>query len=144
MVWIWASIFIATLVGEILTVELLSIWFALGSLVSFILALCGVSEIIQIVVFLAVSALLLICLRSIFIKMLKNTKEKTNLDSLIGTSYALQKGITKDNAGEIKLNGVVWRVLSESGEEIPEGEKVQIVEVKGNKFVVKKEIKDEQ
>lgn len=138
MVWFWASMFITTLVGEIVTVELLSIWFSLGSLIAFILALCGVSVTIQIIVFLAVSSLLLICLRSIFMKMLKNTKEKTNLDSIIGTTHILQKEITKTNSGEIKLNGVVWRVLSESGEEIPAGENVQIVEIQGNKFVVKK------
>lgn len=138
MVWFWASMFIATLVGEIMTVELLSIWFSLGSLVAFILALCGVSTTIQIIVFLVVSSLLLICLRSIFMRMLKNTKEKTNLDSIIGTTHTLQKEISKTNSGEIKINGVVWRVVSESGEEIPEGETVQIVEIQGNKFVVKK------
>ena len=143
MVWIWAGMFIATLVGEIMTVELLSIWFSLGSLVAFILALCGVSTTIQIIVFLAVSSILLICLRSIFMRMLKNTKEKTNLDSIIGTTYTLQKEISKFGSGEIKVNGVIWRVISESGEEIPAGETVQIVEIQGNKFVVKKEIKDE-
>ena len=138
MVWIWAAVFIVTLVIEIVTVELASIWFTFGSLVSFILALCGVGETIQIVVFLVVSSLLLICLRSIFMKFLKNNKETTNLDSIIGTVHTLQSDIGEENAGEIKLNGVVWRAVSKDNEKISAGEKVEIVEVQGNKFLVKK------
>lgn len=138
MVWIWAAVFIVTLVIEIVTVELASIWFTFGSLVSFILALCGVGETIQIVVFLVVSSLLLICLRSIFMKFLKNNKETTNLDSVIGTVHTLQSDIGEENAGEIKLNGVVWRAVSKDNEKISAGEKVEIVEVQGNKFLVKK------
>ena len=138
MVWIWATVFIVTLVIEIVTVELASIWFTFGSLVSFILALCGVGETAQIIVFLVVSSLLLICLRSIFMKFLKNNKEKTNLDSIIGTVHTLQSDIGEEKAGEIKLNGVVWRVVSKDNEAISAGEKVEIVEVQGNKFLVKK------
>ena len=138
MVWIWASVFIVTLVIEIVTVELASIWFTFGSLVSFILALCGVGETVQIVVFLVVSSLLLICLRSIFMRFLKNNKETTNLDSIIGTVHTLQSEIGEEKTGEIKLNGVVWRAVSKDNEAIPAGEKVEIVDVQGNKFLVKK------
>ena len=71
--------------------------------------------------------------------MLRNTNEKTNLDSTIGTVHTLTKEITADSSGEIKLNGVIWRVISSENETIPVGEKVKIVEIQGNKFVVKKE-----
>ena len=138
MVWIWASVFIVSLIIEIVTVELASIWFTFGSLVSFILALCGVGETVQIVVFLAVSFVLLACLRAIFMKFLKNNKETTNLDSLIGTVHTLQSDIGEEKPGEIKLNGVVWRAVSQESEAISAGSKVQIVEVQGNKFIVKK------
>ena len=44
----------------------------------------------------------------------------------------------KDNTGEIKINGVSWRVVSKNNEAISAGEDVKIVEVHGNKFVVEK------
>ena len=139
MVWIWAVVFIVTLIIEIVTVELASIWFTFGSLVSFILALCHVNTTIQIIVFLIVSVLLLVFLRAIFMRFLKNNKETTNLDSVIGTIHTLQKEISPENPGEVKLNGVIWRAVSKDDETINSGEKVKIIEVQGNKFIVKKE-----
>lgn len=137
MVWIWTAVFIVSIVVEIVTVELASIWFTFGSFVAFILALCHVNESIQIIVFLVSSVLLFIGLRPLLVKLLKNNKEKTNVDSLVGTVHTLQKEIGQEEAGEIKLNGVVWRAVSEENENIAAGEKVQIVAVKGNKLIVK-------
>lgn len=139
MVWLWASLFVVTIIFEIVTVEMISIWFSVGSLVSFILALFGVSDSIQIIVFLIVSVVLLCAARNVCKKLLKNSKEKTNIDSVIGTTHTLLKSIDADNAGEIKLNDIKWRVVSASGEKIEQGSKVKIVQVSGNKFIVEKE-----
>lgn len=144
MVWIWAAVFIATIVVEVTTVELASVWFAFGSLVSFILALCGAGETVQIIVFAVVSALMFICLRPICMKFLKNSKETTNVDSLIGSVHTLLKDIDDEKFGEIKINGVSWRVSLSGGGKLAAGEKVKIVEVQGNKFVVEKEIKENE
>ena len=137
MVWIWASLFIVTLLVEVYTSELVSIWFAAGSLVSFFLALCTtLNETVQILVFLGVSLILMICTRRIFLKMLKNNKENTNLESLKGTIHKLIKAVDEDQLGEIKINGVVWRVSSKNNKTIAENSKVQIVDIEGNKFIV--------
>ena len=138
MVWVWAVVTIATLVAEIVTVELASIWFTFGGLVAFILALCKVGETVQVVVFISIAALSFICLRPICKKLLKNSDEKTNVDSVVGTVHSLVSGITEDKAGEIKINGVSWRVVSKDNQTFAVGEKVKIVEVQGNKFVVEK------
>ena len=143
MVWFWAFAFITTLVIEIISVELVSIWFTFGALVAFILALFEVGITIQIVVFLIVSTVLLASLRAIFIKFLKNSNEKTNIDLIIGKVVTLEKDITENEAGEVKISGVTWRVVSSDNSSIKSGEKVQIVEIQGNKFIVKKETIDE-
>ena len=57
---------------------------------------------------------------------------------MIGTVHKLLKDVDKDNAGEIKINGVCWRVVSKNNETILANEDVKIVEVHGNKFVVEK------
>jgi len=138
MVWFWAFISIATLVAEVISVELVSIWFTLGSFISFILALCGVGETIQFIVFLVVSVLSFICFRPLCKKLLKNSEEKTNVDSVVGTVHKLVSEISEDKTGKIKINGVSWRVVSKDNQTFAVGEKVKIVEVQGNKFVVEK------
>lgn len=138
MVWVWAVVTIATLVAEIVSVELVCVWFSFGGLVAFIMALCRAGETAQIIVFIVVAALSFICLRPICKKLLKNSEEKTNVDSVVGTVHSLVSGITEDKAGEIKINGVSWRVVSKDNQSINAGEKVKIVEVQGNKFIVEK------
>ena len=138
MVWIWAGVFIATVMLEVTTAELVSIWFALGSFIAFIMALCGVGQTAQIIVFIIVAVLTFAFFRPLCMKLLKDKDEKTNVDSMIGTVHKLLKDIDKDNAGEIKINGVSWRVVSKNNEPISANEDVKIVEVHGNKFVVEK------
>ena len=112
MVWFWASLFIITLVIEVYTSEMVSIWFTIGSLISFFLALCTeLNETVQICVFLGVAVLLMVCTRKIFLKMLKNNNQTTNIDSLVGTVHRLLKTIEDDNMGEIKINGIVWNAF---------------------------------
>ncbi len=139
MVWVWVAIFLVTILIEVFSLELDCVWFSVGSLVAFILALCKVNITIQIVVFLIVSVVLLLSVGIICKKLLKNTKSKTNLDILIGTSHTLLKAIEAEHAGEIRVNDVVWRAVSKNGEAIAENEKVKIVSVEGNKFIVEKE-----
>lgn len=142
MVWVWAVLFIATLVIEVYTTELVAIWFTAGSFVSFFLALCTkLDTTVQIIVFLATAIVLMICTRRIFLRMLKNNQEKTNLDSFIGTTHKLLKEINED-LGEIKINGVVWRVSSKNKKPISENKKVKILELDGNKFIVE-EVKED-
>ena len=140
MVWFWASLFIITLVIEVYTSEMVSIWFTIGSLISFFLALCTeLNETVQICVFLGVAVLLMVCTRKIFLKMLKNNNQTTNIDSLVGTVHKLLKPIEDDNMGEIKINGIVWNVVSKRNQVIKKDTKVKILEIKGNKFIVEEE-----
>ena len=138
MVWIWAVVFIATVVFEITTVELISIWFALGSLIAFILALCGAGTTTQIIVFAIISVLMFIFFRPICMKFLLKGDEPTNVDSLVGSVHELLKEVNSKELGEIKINGVIWRVVSKNSETIEVGSNVKIIEVQGNKFVVEK------
>ena len=145
MVWLWAVLFIATLVVEIFTVEMISIWFSVGSLVAFFLALCTkLNTTVQILVFAGVSIVLLVSMRAICKKLLKNSKEKTNVDIVVGTVHSLTKAIKDEEPGELKVNDVVWRAVTKNGEELAEKTKVKILEVQGNKFIVEKFVENEK
>lgn len=81
---IWGILFVAFLLAEILTVAYVSIWFAIASLVSFVLAMFGVPLEIQCIVFVAVAAVLFFATRPLVKKYVHGKTVSTNADSVIG------------------------------------------------------------
>ena len=146
MFWIWLAVLVVSVIIEIFTMDLVSVWFGVGAIIPLFLSLIDDFPIVwQIVIFIVSSALLMIFLRKIAQKLLfKNSNSKTNLDSCIGKTYRLLKETDFEKNGEIKVNGIVWTAVSEDGKLILAGELVEIVKVQGNKFVVKRvSIKEE-
>ncbi len=140
MIWVWLAVVAVSLIVEFMSWDLTSIWFAVAGLVSLILsAIDGIAWEVQLVVFIVISALLLIFVRKICRKLLlKNANTKTNVDAYVGKCSKLLKAIGADeNYGEVKFNGVIWQAMSETGEEIGAGAEVEVVRVEGNKMVVK-------
>lgn len=140
--WIvfWTIIFIVTLLVEISTTQLVSIWFSGASIISFILALCSVPYWIQIVVFVVSSALLLFLSKFLFKdKILKFKKSPTNADTLIGQEIKLTKGVSLLEYGEARIRDVIWTVaVSSDDEKFNKDDIVVIKEIKGNKLIVTK------
>jgi len=141
MIWIWLAVVSISLIVEFITMDLTSIWFSLAGLIALILsAIGGVAWEIQLIVFIILSALLIVFVRKIAKQVLSKSKEdtKTNVDSLVGKRTKLLSPITTDEKGTISINGVVWNVISNNGEEIEEGKVVEVTEVSGNKLIVRK------
>ncbi len=137
-VYIWLGVLALSLIVEFISMELVSIWVSVGSLVAMILAFCNVSITIQLIVFGVVTIACILGLRRIALKFFFRNKGKTNLDAIIGTTYKLIKKVNAEELGAIKVNGVEWSVKSLDNEEIDAGNFVEIVSVDGNKFIVKK------
>jgi len=138
-IWIWVAVIVISLIVEFGTLEMVSLWTAIGGIVALILAACKVGLEIQLIVFFAISIILLLSLRKIALKYLLKNNTKLGTSGLIGTKHKLLSPITNDNMGTIKINGVVWSVALEKGTELPEGTIVSIVRLEGNKFIVKEE-----
>ena len=137
MLYIWIAVICIAALVEAFTMQMVSIWFVAGGIVSLILYFCGVSYEIQIIVFIAVSIILLISLRKLCLKfLLKNTDEKTNIDSLIGREAKLLKSISLGELGEVKLGDVVWTVTTKDETPLSAGTLIKIVQVQGNKLIV--------
>ena len=137
MMYIWIAVVCVAALVEAFTMQMVSIWFVAGGIVSLILYFCGVSYEIQIIVFIAVSIILLISLRKLCLKfLLKNTDEKTNVDSLIGREAKLLKDISLGELGEVKLGDVVWTATTKDETPLSAGTLIKIVQVQGNKLIV--------
>ncbi len=138
--WVWLAICVAALIGELSTMDLLSIWFVGGGLVALILSCFkNVAWYWQALAFALVSLLLLFAVRPIAKKvMTKDSEGNTNVDSFIGKKIRMITVADFDNLGSAKINDVVWSVKSFDGTPLYEEEVVEIVGIEGNKLVAKK------
>lgn len=136
---IWLAGIIVFVILEAVTYQLVSIWFAIGALGGLIAEILGARFNIQMTVFIALSVILLLCLRPVSKRLIKNKRVNTNVDSLIGENVLITKEVNNtEGTGEGKINGMVWSVKSADGTVIPEGEIAEVEYVRGVRLVVKR------
>lgn len=136
ILWLWLGLFIVALFTEFATADMVSIWFAIAAIPSFILALLHVNIIIQVLLFVVVAILLLLLTRPIVMKYFKTNEIKTNVDSYFGLSGTCIQLIVPGSIGRVMVNNREWSAIS--NEEIETGEKVRVLDVEGVKLIVEK------
>lgn len=138
-VYIWLAVVALSIIIEFVTADLVSVWFIAGGLAAMILALFKVDLIWQLLVFIALSVLLLATCRRPITKLIGKNKISTNADSVVGREFILLTPISFNVAGSVKINDVVWTAdTEEDGITIAAGERVKVVEIRGNKLIVEK------
>ena len=137
---IWLVILIVLLVIEVITLGLSTIWFAGGALASFIAALAGANVAVQVVLFLAVSIILLLFTRPVVMKYLNRNKTATNADSLIGEQAVVTQTINNlMSRGEVFINGMAWTARSGREDAVIEKDTVvRILRIDGVKLIVER------
>lgn len=134
---IWLVIAIIFGIIEACTMGIATIWFAGGAVVSAIAAMLGASVLIQVILFFAVSLLLLYFTRPLVKSKLKVGSEKTNTEVLIGKEAIVTSEIPEMGSGQVKINGLVWTAISSDRHTcIPEGTTVIINRIEGVKLIV--------
>lgn len=134
--WLIAAVIFAVIEG--LTLGLTTIWFTGGALVALVVSFLGADLGVQIVVFLIVSAVLLVFTRKLFVKKLRTGTEKTNVEALIGKEAMVISAIKPFVPGVIKLAGQDWSaVCTDEEETVTEGCLVKVVRIEGVKAVVR-------
>lgn len=134
MAFCWLTVFIVLLLLEICTVNLVSIWFAIGAFISFFTAMFTDNVILQMVVFLVVSFITLIVTKPI-VKKVKSPKSSTNLDRVLGMEGLVTEDIKKFHVGEVKVDGKRWSAISDV--DISKGTVVIVKDIDGVKLIVK-------
>ena len=139
MIYLWAAAVIVFMIIEIATTQLVTLWFALGSLASLIACLMNAQVYVQIIIFVAVSAITLAATRPLVKKWTKTSFSPTNADRCIGKTALVVEDI--DNSAEkgaVKINGSVWSARSADGIKIRKDEQVTIKQIDGVKLFVNK------
>ena len=137
MTTFWLIVMVLFLAVEAVTVGLVCIWFAAGSLIALLAAMCGAQLWLQIVLFLVVSAATLYFTRPLVKRYVNSKVEPTNADMVIGKECRVTE--TVDNiagTGAVYVDGKTWTARSENDEIIPEGTLVTAKSIDGVKLIV--------
>lgn len=133
----WIALLIIFAVAEAVTVQLVSVWFAVGALAGLIANLCGANVTLQIVIFLFVSIGCFIATRPLVKKFTANRIEKTNADRCIGDTAVVVEEINNVEAsGQVKVNGNIWTARSMDNSVIPVNARVTVEKIEGVKLIV--------
>ena len=138
MIVIWTIVIIGSIIIETETADLVSCWFAVSGLACLVLALCNVDLLIQGLVFVALSAVLVLATRPLFKKFNTSEDIPTNSDRLIGMTGVITKKVVGDEKGEIRVNYQRWTAISRKDEVFEVDEKAVVSYIDGNKLVIEK------
>lgn len=134
---IWLVLMVVLLAVEAGTVTLVSLWFAAGALAALLTALAHGPVWLQALLFVVVSAGLLLALRPLVKKYLAPKLTPTNVDSVVGTTGLVTAAIDNVSAaGQVKLGAMEWTARSTSGQPIAVGTRVKVDRIEGVKAFV--------
>ncbi len=148
--WIfWLVLGVGLIIAEVFTFGFVLLWFGVGAIAAAFVGLLGGGFLLQFFVFAIVSIALTAMSRTIFARYLSRGDEDTvkmGVDSLpgqIGTVTVASKGALKE-AG-VKVYGSTWTAFPiDEDTELVEGEKVEVVSVKGSSIFVRRVLTDHQ
>lgn len=137
----WLVVLIISIVVELISLGLTSIWFAGGAVVAVLAAALGLPLSVQIVLFLAVSLVLLAFTRPIAVKYFNKERVKTNVESLVGRQAIVISEIDNlQGIGQVTVGGQEWSARSIS-ENVPiqVGAVVIVKAIDGVKLIVQEQ-----
>jgi membrane protein implicated in regulation of membrane protease activity len=139
MIIFWLVLFVIFVLVELATMGLTTIWFAGGALIATLTAVVLPGQIwLQIVLFLAVSILLLYFTRPIAVKHFNKDRAKTNVEGYIGRDVIVVSEIDNlQGIGQVTLDGQEWTArTSANGITMPVGTVGVVVKVDGVKLII--------
>jgi membrane protein implicated in regulation of membrane protease activity len=143
LAWIlWLILGVGFIIAEIFTLGFVLFWFGIGALAAAAVGFLHGGLLLQFLTFAAVSIALTAMSRTIFLRYLPHgdaNSMKSGVDSLpgkVGTVTGASKGAL--NEGAVKVFGSTWTAFPLDGAApLIEGEKVEVVEVKGSSIFVR-------
>lgn len=138
MVFFWFGAIVVFAILEMASTQLISIWLAFGAIGALIAQMLGATVLVQWIVFVILSALLLVCTRPLTTKLLVKKITRTNSDKLIGKEAVVTEEIVNLQAkGAVKIDGKTWTARSVKEDTvISQGSIVLVREIEGVKLLV--------
>ncbi|MDR2771404.1 MAG: NfeD family protein [Clostridiales Family XIII bacterium] len=141
IVWIVVAVILALI--EAATLGLVTIWFAIGAVAALFAALADASFFVQVVVFLAVAALMLIFTRPVAVKRLRLGREKNVTEQMEGRTGIVTEAVPPFGTGLVKVGGVFWTAVGEEpARGIEKDVEIAVIRIEGVKLVVRPAAKE--
>ena len=139
MITLWLVVLIVSIGVEVATLGLTSIWFAGGAVVAVMAAALQAPIWLQILLFFAVSLLLLFFTRPVAVRYFNKDRVRTNVESMIGRQAIVTSEIDNlQGIGQVTVGGQEWSARTEKdGLNLQPGTVVDIMAVSGVKLIVK-------
>lgn len=140
MTVLWLIVVAVMLVIEIFTMGLTTIWFSIGAVAAAV-AFRGFSAPVwlQIVLFAAVSVLVMLLVRPFAMKVMDSGKMKTNLDEIAGQKVRVLEEINNsEGTGKVMYRGVEWMARSVDDAVMAKDSIVTVQSISGVKLMVTK------
>ncbi len=137
--WIgWIAVGIVFLIIEVLTTALVSIWFVPAAIVTCLVSLFVDNLILQITVFVVLSAVFMVVCRKIYNKHIKKKVDDVDQnEKLVGKIVKVTED-TNGISGRILAGDIYWKAVSENGETIQKGETGIVKSVSGTTLIINK------
>ncbi len=140
MITVWLYIVIATIVIELATVGLVSIWITGGALCALIIAMLNGPFWLQLVAFFAVTAILLLFTRPWALRHVNARKTPSNYEEVLGKDVRVTEKVDNiEGTGKALYNGMPWTARAEEeGVTFDVDEIASVSRVEGVKLILKK------
>lgn len=135
---VWAVIIAASLIVEILTDDLVSIWATIGAIGGLVACLLGAKLWLQLVVFFFITIVSILISRPFIKKMQRVNKVHTNADRVIGMVGVVTKKFSINEIGYVTVNNQSWRAICEIDDEFNDGDEIIVEALSGTKLIVSK------
>ncbi len=135
---IWMIFGFILLITEMFTTTFFIMWFGISALLTALVSWLWIDSFtLELLIFAGVSFLLVLFTRRLANKMSGEPSRKITQDEIIGKTGMVTETILSDNSrGLVKMNGQVWRAVSEKGVEIERGRSVVVKRLYGVKIYV--------
>lgn len=132
----WLLVTIGFIVLEAMTINLVSVWFAIGAAAALLVCLVTESFRVQAVVFVAVSALCLLAFRP-FAGRLRVHTTAINGERNVGRTATAVTAVTSAATGRVRLDGVDWNArCSTPGDTLAPGDICRVTELHSTLLIV--------
>lgn len=138
MLWFWIVLIVALVVIEAVTVQLVTIWFAVGAVGGLIASAFNLDIWLQVLIFVAVSSITLVATRPLVKRFTRTQKQPTNADRFIGQTAVVTESIDNIHGkGAVTVGGLEWTARTADGSVVEKDALVTIEKIEGAKLIVK-------
>lgn len=139
--YIWIAAAVILFIVEIVTFTVVCLCLSVGAVAAAFAALGHCATWVQWAVFAAATLLSFFVIRPIVLRSLERRHRvlpRTNVDALVGkTGRVIERIAGQGEAGRIAIDGDNWQALSEDGQAIDVGSKVEVVSIESIVLTVK-------